>query len=429
MRRSAKNIIIFIVLSMARNFWSSIRQFFWKLNLFESESDDVHVIACEQLSTRIYIIIMFMLLFTASIVALCISHSTLGYVSMPSQTIFEQLVQSHSLTLKCPCSQLSVVYETFSTVKVRFHQVCSSHFVSQQWIDSVYTNSNDSIPLVPNDPRPTMSAFWQIVAGLCQLSNMSVNYAVAQFHATSLLVPLALSADTVRTESQVTYNTLMAVTQSTFLRSLLTIEGMIASNQLVSGLQTNFYARFGGVDQPLRPVFAPRMYENCSCLSLHGCPRPATDRNMNPIPGIILDCLMMDATLESSLECYYNRSCISSLHPSMSLIEALKTSNETQSKATWTLGELVEISMVEEVAVTIAFDRFYRQCKPTYCSYVYSRSFDIIFAGTTVIGLYGGLALILSVLVPFIAKRMIEWRQRRALHSRPLVLPTADESK
>ena len=414
---------------MARNCWPSIRQFFWKLNLFESESDDVHVIAFEQLSTRIYIIIMFVLLLTASIVTLCLSHSTLGYVSMPSQTTFERLVQSYSLTLKCPCSQLTVVYETFSTVKVRFHQVCSSHFVSQQWIDSVYANVNDSIPIVLNDPRPTLSAFWQIVAGLCQLSNMSVSYAVTQFNAASLLVPLAPSPDTVRIESQVTYNTLMADTQSTFLRSLLTTEGMIASNQLVSGLQTNFYARFERVQQSLRPAFTPRIYENCSCLSLHGCPRPATDGNMNPIPGIILDCLMIDATLKSSLECYYNRSCISSLHPSMSLIEPLKTSNEIRSKATWTLGELVEISMTEEEAVTIAFDRFYQQCKPTYCSYVYSRSFDIIFAGTTVIGLYGGLALVLSVLVPIITKRMIQWGQRRALHSLPLVLPTDENSK
>jgi hypothetical protein len=41
-------------------------------------------------------------------------------------------------TLSCPCSTATVLYQAFVSNTVTFHPVCSSVFVSQQWIEALY---------------------------------------------------------------------------------------------------------------------------------------------------------------------------------------------------------------------------------------------------------------------------------------------------
>ena len=59
-----------------------------------------------------------------------ISHITPG--------IFNQLYLEHSETLSCPCSTMTVSYRDFVSTTVTLHSVCSSIFVSQQWIEALY---------------------------------------------------------------------------------------------------------------------------------------------------------------------------------------------------------------------------------------------------------------------------------------------------
>ena len=42
---------------------------------------------------------------------------------------YKDLVDS----LQCPCSQISIKYKSFLQIEPRFHQICSSDFVSNQW--------------------------------------------------------------------------------------------------------------------------------------------------------------------------------------------------------------------------------------------------------------------------------------------------------
>lgn len=51
---------------------------------------------------------------------------------------FEKLYLEHGDLLSCPCSTIATAYETFVSNTVRFHPICSSFFVTQQWIQGLY---------------------------------------------------------------------------------------------------------------------------------------------------------------------------------------------------------------------------------------------------------------------------------------------------
>ena len=42
----------------------------------------------------------------------------------------------------CPCSCISLLYDEFTKIKKRFHQICSSNFISDRWIKTINSGSN-----------------------------------------------------------------------------------------------------------------------------------------------------------------------------------------------------------------------------------------------------------------------------------------------
>lgn len=121
----------------------------------------------------------------------------------------------------------------------------------------------------------------------------------------------------IRAQVQETLRNTIYSTRTTLIRNLLAIRRIMSGNQIVSALTTNYYLRYPP-NNFTPPKMSPRIYENCSCLHSQGCSHPATVNdtydNSIIIPGMIADCLIIDGTLASTLECYYNQSCFSFLH-------------------------------------------------------------------------------------------------------------------
>lgn len=57
---------------------------------------------------------------------------------------FHQLYLKHSDSLSCSCSTITIPYKNFVFNKISFHTVCSSIFVTKQWIEALYLiNASD----------------------------------------------------------------------------------------------------------------------------------------------------------------------------------------------------------------------------------------------------------------------------------------------
>ncbi|CAF1178031.1 unnamed protein product [Adineta ricciae] len=313
--------------------------------------------------------------------------------SQPSYTRFIQLAKQYPSTIQCPCSKYSISYQAFVTTQVRFHPVCSSRFIEQTWFDMTFMNEDISVQSI-DDFRVTLSFFWQTVGGLCNASRASWESAVANFQTSNILSPTAIAEETLRAQVQAEFQNQIDLSQSTIIRTLFAIRRMASGNQIVSGLQTNYYLKFFSRSD-IR--MAPRTFGNCSCTNIEGCPRPAifndSQGHLIIIPGMIMDCLIIEATLASTLECYYNQTCISLLHQSLPIyIQPLSNSSLKRFSPRSTIEDIFNKLMIEEIQSDVKFSVYYSQCNPQYCSYSYTRRFHAAFIVKTIIGIVGGLS-------------------------------------
>jgi hypothetical protein len=71
-------------------------------------------------------------------------------ITIPNITppLFKQLHRKYGSTLSCPCSEFAVPYSSFVEYTVQFHPVCTSLFVTPEWIEALYLlNASKFMPM------------------------------------------------------------------------------------------------------------------------------------------------------------------------------------------------------------------------------------------------------------------------------------------
>ncbi|CAF4185298.1 unnamed protein product, partial [Rotaria sp. Silwood2] len=245
--------------------------------------------------------------------------------------------------------------------------------------------------------------------------------AITRFGASRILSPMAITEEVLRHQAQGDLNNHISSAQTTFALILLAIRQTMAGNQYISALGTNFYLRyppstFGNWDHP---KMLPVVFENCSCLSISGCPRPALIKDSRDqlvvVPGMIVDCYVVDSTLGSTLECYYDLTCFRLLHKqSIETVSLLSDYSNNHFLVNSTVQTLLDDLMIDKLNSEIMFDSFYSQCKPDYCAFSYTHRFSRLFIITTILGTFGALSSILRLMTPFIVKIIFRWKTKIA---------------
>jgi hypothetical protein len=169
----------------------SLKNYIIALNLFrppegaEPESD--HQQRNNIIATRVHLILLFIILI-ALILATSLSPETSSItISNPTQAQYESLSNP-----TCPCSRSSLFYNQFISNNPTFHQVCSSQFVSEEWLSSIYFGVNTTYFLAI-DFRATAIGQWQALASFCQLIQTYVLQSLSLFGSTSFISSQALS--------------------------------------------------------------------------------------------------------------------------------------------------------------------------------------------------------------------------------------------
>ena len=396
---------------MAANYLRRLWEYFLQLNLYKTPASDDTTFHKERLATRIYTVALAGASLLIVVAAASVRRTVNRIEYAPSHTRFAQLAGTYPDTLSCPCSKLAIGYESFVRARAEFHPVCSSEFVEQRWIDKIFAAQNQS-SLFTDDVRATLSQFWQIIAGLCLASHRAWIETTASFGASRLLSPTAVTEQAIASQVEAVLKKYTASTQTKLTRTLLVIRRTIDGNQIASAMGTNFYLHYPPSENS--PKMSPRVFGNCSCLNVQGCPRLASviasDGAAVFVPGMKVDCLIVDGTLASTLECYYDPACLSLLHGPLSNSVKVLSSRHFTSGAT--VQMLVDEMMIEEVTQDIRFDLFFAQCNPVYCTYSYTHRFDTVFVITTIIGLFGAVSFVLKLLAGLIAMRILKWRNR-----------------
>ncbi|CAF1538405.1 unnamed protein product, partial [Adineta ricciae] len=379
---------------MIRGFLVRLKEWILKLNLFKKSSSNEQTLIKELLTTRIFLIFFLCLLILIGIISSLIVYTVNKTENSPDVTKFQYLLNKYSKTLNCPCSKVGVTYSTFVTIDVEFHQVCSSEFITKSWIEFVFAQNNSE------NTDQILSFFWQIIADFCTISKESLKAAIINFNSSFIVTPIVVSKDIIESQVYSDLNVYIQSIRTKLIQNLLVIQRTIGGNQYVSGLTKNFNFISSNENNSIR--MSSKELNNCSCMKMLGCPYPLMI-NETIIPGIILDCYLVDGTLVSTLECYYNQTCFSLLHPFISSMKLLLNNKNKQFLFNSTVQLLLQKLMIDNLIINMDFNLFYNQCKPLFCSYSYSHRFDLIFIITTLISSFG----ILSFILPFISELIV----------------------
>ena len=111
---------------------SHIERWLADLNLFESGSTAVDVTRQERWTTRIHIILL-----AASVLGLAIYtgfeyEMTYVTITNPSYETFKFLESLYPNTLRCPCANIAIKYETFLELQPTYHQVTLDRLINQR---------------------------------------------------------------------------------------------------------------------------------------------------------------------------------------------------------------------------------------------------------------------------------------------------------
>jgi hypothetical protein len=193
------------------------------------------------LSTRLFLLfILISLLIVITYASLIVrTHSiTLDQFSLSD---FEQLQTHHPNTLQVACSQVSNPYYKFIQLSPIFHEICSSPFISNRWISSLFLLNATSHNIL--DFRTFIFGQFQALALLCQTAKQSVYDGHRTFNSTNLITHDVL----VRAEFNEIANVLIENLRNTVVakenRTARIVSMSIAQNRVMSALRTNFYIK------------------------------------------------------------------------------------------------------------------------------------------------------------------------------------------
>ncbi|CAF1054316.1 unnamed protein product [Adineta steineri] len=417
-----------------------------ELNLFSSNpfwSPSLNL--SEQiLSTRLF-------LFFLSVSLLIVITYTSLIIRTHSNTLekftlddFEQLQARYPTTINVPCTQVSNPYNEFVDLSVLFHPVCTSEFVSDQWISSLF-HPNKTYDNVL-DFRTFIFAQFQSLALLCQTAMQSVEDGLRTFNSTHLVTGQVFS----RPE----FNEIIDVVTHNFQNNLLENENRtakvillaIAQNGFLSALRTNYFIQSKNFQDSFLIYSELYLRKNstasCNCrLEENQCTYPAyTFHNStitkfdklsmsepsagSKIAGFMAGCLPMESLRQSTLECLYDQSCIDilSLQPDISRPKPLQRSS-TRFSPDLTVGSMFDESLfIESWQNETSFETYFSLCAPRSLTYTYEGRFHLAAIITISISAFGGLCILWDFVTPAIVKiwYLIKWKKQKKQQEIPL---------
>jgi hypothetical protein len=415
-----------------------MKEFTINLNLFKDpEKQSVHDLRNQCISTRLFIIFIIIAL---SVLVLYTSLTIVTHtatIKQPSVNVYVELHTKYSQTLICPCTQITIDYEQFISFHPTFHQICSSDFVTKQWIQYFIIAAGYSSNTL--DLRTIGSSYFSTLLSFCNLSVETINNALLVFNSTKYVTKNLQQTDLFQSQTEQIVNIFKQTTTNSYLQALSMSQQITSGNALYSSVGTNYDFETVG-NNSFDLVFFPNTYTSdnsgngstsCSCRSYPStCGQPTGiypvsgyNALLFSVPGLWIGCYIIESLFRSTLECYFNQSCIDEIYQLTASTAAypfnatamIYNSSNTQYNITAKIQDIIEELMIEQWNDQISFNSYFEQCNPVFCLYTYNKRGDLAFVFTTTIALIGGLTTILKIIIPPIVAFLRRKKQRQPI--------------
>jgi hypothetical protein len=335
----------------------------------------------------------------------------------PAQDQYQELQQTFSNNLSCPCTSFSASYSSFIEIQPHYHQLCSSEFVSSRWIDYLSMNLFWNNTLLPWDYRILSSSLFISLAMFCTESQRTIDSSLLIFYQREFISSQVVSEEVFQSQIQSFIVEWQSSTVNQFLQTIELIQAITHGNQLMNDINFDYPTN----NTSTETILKPRTFSNCSCALFPSCrinmaiyQYDLYSNNISElllIPNFFLSCLPIEGLLASTLECFYNRSCMVEIdkyiYQSLGETFSFSPLDENLNSPIETIESIINRIMVDEWLANISFTSYYDKCAPQSCTYEYTGRQSLFSVITSTIGVFGGLSLAFEILV-LIILRLIE---------------------
>jgi hypothetical protein len=344
-------------------------------------------------------------------------------IQSPSLTTFIELDNQYPLTLNCPCNQTISEYHQFIFhLKPQYNEICSSDFISPRWIDVQLIKSPNRL-LYTNDIQYQSPIHFQLLSTLCHVANQTVDDHLQSFYQTKFITNQVLKPSSFQTRIDSIIDQFKRTLPESYQRTIQVMTANSEINQFIVPLNSMF--KYSHPDYRLTPVLhvydykvqcgsSPRDFCTCIPLSSNECVLQTiiVDRTRTEIiPGMIQTVFPLRSVLLSTLQCFYNETCLSKIK---SLIDStVSSTNFSTLRLSLLSGNETQYDRIEMLANQLfiqswtnqsSYESYFNQCHPLTCQYSYESRFSPIYVIMTIAGLSAGLSILLQLLLPFLIK-------------------------
>ena len=382
-------------------------------NIFKRYPSNDRQIRYQRYATQLYIYLLGVSVTVLAVYTLLSESTYRETVFNPAESEYLRLEQAYPSTLSCPCTSIVMPYSTFISIEPHYHQLCSSDLVSAQWIRYTYSAYHAILYIL--DYRVHAARQFQTLAMLCEQARQTINDGMQNFLQTPWVSAQVMREQLfqVQIDSHFRQWNLSTVNQYTQTIEFILVTNQ--ANQLMNRLNIFFYSD----RDPALPTVGPRTYNECNCAFSAACHtsmkifNTATDYSA---PNFFVGCFLIEALLSSTLECFYDQTCMLELdrYLNFSLRQALHfpALNASLSSPSETVRSLVNRLMVDSWSWNVYFSRYYNACTPYLCTFEYRSRNGFVNAITTIVGVFGGLSIGFRTLI-LVGLRLVEKVRQR----------------
>ncbi|CAF4935813.1 unnamed protein product [Rotaria sp. Silwood1] len=349
----------------------------------------------QRIINRLHFVFLLLILWLVFIFFAFKPKSVTVQIIKPSLSNYKDFLKDHSYSLQCPCSQVSIPYETFLNIEPHFHDLCSSQFILDEWIHYIYGEGHLSYRFSSDDYRYSAPGQFLSLSSLCKLSQEKVNHTLSQFLKSYFINAQLLSENILIEKIEIILNRLQSTASNSFLNNFNLVREIIGSNMIMSGWITNWeYVPESTFSDGLLVHTAPVSYGECNCGLSFKCTQSSG--------GMMSGCYPLESILQTKLYCFYDQNCIDSNGNFTRL--NISTLKKSQFDLNSTVQLILNNLMIEEYKSDLSYENYFNQCRPLSCSYSYIKTHDVTETVISLISLYGGLVIITHCLAIIFVK-------------------------
>ncbi|CAF3750060.1 unnamed protein product [Rotaria sp. Silwood1] len=395
------------------------------------------------IATRLYIFLTIIGLITLGIYTSLLKRNKTYTIDRPSSTQFEKLYSMHSSTLVCSCSHLSMSYGRIMSLSPRFHSICSSEYLKDDWLSYFGRGSipNYTYEILLIDFRASGEWIFQMLSVLCKISRETIDDAIRIFRSNRFVTMNTLSRSQFTMETRIRMEQFEQNSIVSLFSLIRLIRSSIRTNQLIDNMWMNTRALsiYDNTTSKWSIRFQPsNLHKNsCTCTLSRECTSPIgfylrtdtyhSEPNVT-VPGLVLGCYSMDSILLSTLECFYDKKCIqilldkydfdivglvSPFNKRASQIRPLQKKN-SRFLPNATIREIFSNLFVEDWMHSSNYTAYYERCAPAHCTYTVNRRFDTTYMIAIMLGFHGGFSTILEIILPLLVMIFLrKWSKRK----------------